>query len=76
MSINLDMVSIKWFPRGTDAETTEYFLLRCHSFSSQRSELFDNLSRLNSSLPKLNTKEKVTCYQISCYENACGGVLF
>ena len=43
---------------GTDGETTEHFLLRCHCFSTQRSELFDYLYRLDSSFSNLNTKEK------------------
>ena len=30
-------------PCGTDTETTEHLLLRCHCFSIQRSELFDYL---------------------------------
>ena len=47
-------------PCGTDGETTEHFLLRCHCFSTQRSELFDYLYRLDPSFSKLNTKEKVT----------------
>ena len=46
-------------PCGTDVETTEHFLLRCHCFSTQRSELFDYLYRLDLSFSKLNTKEKV-----------------
>ena len=46
-------------PYGTDVETTEHFLLRCHCFSTQRSELFDYLYRLDPSFSKLNTKEKV-----------------
>ena len=46
-------------PCGTDVETTEHFLLRCHCFSTQRSELFDYLYRLDPSFSKLNTKEKV-----------------
>ena len=46
-------------PCGTDGETTEHFLLRCHCFSTQRSELFDYLYRLDPSFSKLNTKEKV-----------------
>ena len=46
-------------PCGTDAETTEHFLLRCHCISTLRSELFDNIYRLDSSFSKLNTKEKV-----------------
>ena len=47
-------------PYGTDAETTEHFLLRCHCLSTQRSELFDYLYRLDPSFSKLNTKGKVT----------------
>ena len=46
-------------PCGTDGETTEHFLLRCHCFSTQRSELFDYLYRLDPSFSKLNTKAKV-----------------
>ena len=37
-------------PCGTDVETTEDFLLRCHCFSTQRSELFNYLYRLDPSL--------------------------
>ena len=47
-------------PCGTDVETTEHFLLRCHCFSTQRSELFDYHFRLDPSLSKSNTKEKVS----------------
>ena len=46
-------------PCGTDAETTEHFHLRCHYFSTQRSELFDYLYRLDPPFSKLTTKEKV-----------------
>ena len=46
-------------PWGTDIETTEHFLLRCHCFSTQRSELFDYLYRLDPSFLKLNNKVKV-----------------
>ena len=46
-------------PCGIEVETNEHFLLRCHCFSSQRSELFDNLYNLDPSFPKLNNKEKV-----------------
>ena len=30
---------------GAEIETTENFLLRCHFYSTQRSELFDNLEK-------------------------------
>ena len=46
-------------PCGTDVETTEYFLLRCHCFSTQRSQLFDYLYRLDPPFSKLNAKDKV-----------------
>ena len=46
-------------PCGTDVETTEHFLLRCHCLSTQRFELFDHLYRLDPSFSKLNAKEKV-----------------
>ena len=39
-------------PCGTDEETTEHFLLRCHCFFTQRSELFDYLYRLDPSFSK------------------------
>ena len=45
--------------RGTEVETNEHFLLRYNCFSSQRSELFDNLYNLDPSFSKLNSKEKV-----------------
>ena len=57
-------------PYGTDAETTEHFLLRCHCFTTQRSELFDYLYRLDPSFSKLNTKEKVTYLQYGLRSNS------
>ena len=47
-------------PCGTELETNEHFLLCCHCFSSQRSELFNNLYNLDPSFSKLNNKKKVT----------------
>ena len=46
-------------PCGTEVETNEHFLLCCHCFSSQRSELFDNLYNLDPSFSRLDNKEKV-----------------
>ena len=46
-------------PCGTDVQTTEHFLLRCHCFSTQRSQLFDYLYRLDPPFSKLNTKDKI-----------------
>ena len=31
---------------GSEVETTEHFLLRCHVYSSQRLELFQNLEKV------------------------------
>ena len=47
-------------PCGTKAETNKHFLPRCHYFSSQRFENFDNLYNLDLSFSKLNQKEKAT----------------
>ena len=44
---------------GTDRETNEHFLQRCHCFSDRRSES-DNLYNLDPSFSQLNDKEKVT----------------
>ena len=46
-------------PCGTEVETNEHFLLRCHCFSGQKSEFFKNLYNLDPSFLKLNNKEKV-----------------
>ena len=35
-------------PCNTEIERKEHFLLRCHFYSSQRLELFDNLNKINS----------------------------
>ena len=45
---------------GSEAETTEYFLLRCHLYSPQRLELFENLGKVDSSFLNLNVKGKVS----------------
>ena len=57
-------------PCGSDIETTEYFFLPCHRFSTQRSELFHYLYRLDASFPKLNTKEKVAYLLYSSRSNS------
>ena len=44
---------------GADVETTEHFLLRCHVYSTQWFELFDNLERANSDFKNLNVKDHV-----------------
>ena len=40
-------------------ESKEHFLLRCHFYSSQRLELFDDLNKINSSFFKLSAKVQV-----------------
>ena len=44
---------------GSEVETTEHFLLRCHLYSPQRLELFENLEN-DSSFSNLKVKEKVS----------------
>ena len=43
---------------GNEVETTEHFLLRCHLYSPQRLELFENLEKVDSSFFNLNVKNK------------------
>ena len=45
---------------GAEVETTEHFLLRCHFYSTQRLELFDNLERANSDFKNLSDKDQVS----------------
>ena len=45
---------------GSEVETTEHFLLRCHLYSPQRLELFENLEKVDSSFLNLEVKEKVS----------------
>ena len=42
-----------------EIESNEHFLLRCHFYSSQRLELFDNLNKINSSFFKVSAKDQV-----------------
>ena len=44
---------------GSEVETTEHFLLRCHLYFSQRLEPFENLEKVDSSFLNLNVKDKV-----------------
>ena len=43
----------------SEFETTEQFLLRCHLYSPQRLELFENLEKVDASFLNLNVKDKV-----------------
>ena len=42
---------------NAEIEDTEHFFLRCHFYSIQRSELFNNINKVDPSFTKLNTKE-------------------
>ena len=48
------------YASGSEVETTEHFLLRCHLYSPQRLELFENLKKVDSSFLNLNLKNKVS----------------
>ena len=45
---------------GSEVETTEQFLLRCHLYFPQRLELFENLEKVDSSFLNLNVKDRVS----------------
>ena len=45
---------------GSEVETTEHFLLRCHLYSPQRLELFENLQKGDSSFSNLKVKDKIS----------------
>ena len=44
---------------GSEVETTEHFLLRCHLYSPQGLELLENLLKVDASFLNLNVKDKV-----------------
>ena len=44
---------------GTETETTEHFFLRCHFYSTQSLELFENLKKVDSDFFSLNEKDQV-----------------
>ena len=44
---------------NTEIKSNKHFLLRCHFYSSQRLELFDNLNNINFSFFKLSAKDLV-----------------
>ena len=45
---------------GSEVGTTEQFLSRCHLYSPQRLELFENLEKVDSRFFDLKGKEKVS----------------
>ena len=49
----------------SEVETTEHFLLRCHLYSAQRLELFENLEKVDSCFLNLKVKEKVSFYYMA-----------
>ena len=44
---------------GAEVETTEHFLLRCHFYNIQRSELFENLKKIVPKFFNLSSKNQV-----------------
>ena len=44
---------------NAEIEDTEHFLLRCHFYSIQRFELFNNINKVDPSFTQLDTKEQV-----------------
>ena len=48
------------FACGSEVETTEDFLFRCHLYSPQRLELFENFEKVDSRFLNLRVKEKVS----------------
>ena len=44
---------------NAEIEDTEHFLLRCHIYSIQRFELFNNIKKVNPSFAQLDTTEQV-----------------
>ena len=50
---------------GNEVETTEHFLLRCHLYSPQGLEIFENLEKVGSSFLNLKVKEKVSFFDMA-----------
>ena len=44
---------------GTEVETTEHFLLRCHFYITQRLQLFENLEKVDLNILSLSTQNQV-----------------
>ena len=56
---------------GSEVETTEPLLMRCHLYSPQRLELFENLEKVGSSFLNLNVKDSyffIICFPISNFQ--------
>ena len=50
---------------GSEVETTEHFFLRCHLYSPQILEFFENIEKVDSSFLNLEVKEKLAFYYIA-----------
>ena len=44
---------------GQEVESTEHYLLRCHTFSNSRAELFENLENIEPNFLNFSAKEKI-----------------
>ena len=44
---------------GTEVETTEHLLLRCHFYSTQRLQLFENLEKVDPNVLSLSAQNQV-----------------
>ena len=53
---------------NAEIEDTEHFLLRCHFYSIQRFELFNNINKVDPSFTHINTKEQVN-QQVQCLKS-------
>ena len=47
---------------GTEVDTTEHFLLRCHLYSDLRLEVFENLEKIDPNFLNLNEKDQVNVF--------------
>ena len=50
---------------NANIEDTELFLLRCHFYTIQRCELFNNINKVDLSFKQLDTKEQVNILSYS-----------
>ena len=55
----------------TEIETTEYFLLRCQFYSTQRLELFENLEKVEPNFLSLSAKNQVFILLYGSRTNQC-----
>ena len=64
---------------GTEVETAEHFLLRCHFYSTLRLELFENLEKIDLNFLNLNENDQINVllygYQINKPKSFNQGIL-